>query len=167
MIRRPPRSTLFPYTTLFRSTGTNFSGNARAVDKPLANLSFCTESRKALVLVHDLKNLLDFRFWNAQRLQCLSAAAVGTNRGLGICPGKGRGFCVSVPAQWTNPPGRCWLFAIHENTPFHAVLPNRKAASPFRFRVRNILAVANSSPTSRSEERRVGKECRSRWSPYH
>ena len=23
------------------------------------------------------------------------------------------------------------------------------------------------SPTKRSEERRVGKECRSRWSPYH
>jgi len=23
------------------------------------------------------------------------------------------------------------------------------------------------SPTIRSEERRVGKECRSRWSPYH
>src|SRR5256885_13268974 len=23
------------------------------------------------------------------------------------------------------------------------------------------------SPLSRSEERRVGKECRSRWSPYH
>ena len=22
-------------------------------------------------------------------------------------------------------------------------------------------------PTARSEERRVGKECRSRWSPYH
>ena len=25
----------------------------------------------------------------------------------------------------------------------------------------------NTSPTCRSEERRVGKECRSRWSPYH
>ena len=25
----------------------------------------------------------------------------------------------------------------------------------------------NSSPPTRSEERRVGKECRSRWSPYH
>src|SRR2546426_2511291 len=25
MIRRPPRSTLFPYTTLFRSNGTDFS----------------------------------------------------------------------------------------------------------------------------------------------
>ena len=24
-----------------------------------------------------------------------------------------------------------------------------------------------SSPQKRSEERRVGKECRSRWSPYH
>ena len=24
-----------------------------------------------------------------------------------------------------------------------------------------------SRPTARSEERRVGKECRSRWSPYH
>src|SRR2546422_3891057 len=30
MIRRPPRSTLFPYTTLFRSTGT-----AVVVDDPL------------------------------------------------------------------------------------------------------------------------------------
>ena len=30
------------------------------------------------------------------------------------------------------------------------------------------IAKANSScPSSRSEERRVGKECRSRWSPYH
>src|ERR1035438_5967119 len=26
---------------------------------------------------------------------------------------------------------------------------------------------ANSDPRLRSEERRVGKECRSRWSPYH
>ena len=25
----------------------------------------------------------------------------------------------------------------------------------------------NDASTSRSEERRVGKECRSRWSPYH
>src|SRR5258707_7299312 len=30
MIRRPPRSTLFPYTTLFRSRG-NFSGYASVV----------------------------------------------------------------------------------------------------------------------------------------
>src|SRR3712207_8262587 len=27
--------------------------------------------------------------------------------------------------------------------------------------------VRSLTPSSRSEERRVGKECRSRWSPYH
>src|SRR3712207_8558183 len=31
MIRRPPRSTLFPYTTLFRSTGWNASTTSRLV----------------------------------------------------------------------------------------------------------------------------------------
>ena len=30
-----------------------------------------------------------------------------------------------------------------------------------------LLIVANINPGQRSEERRVGKECRSRWSPYH
>ena len=30
-----------------------------------------------------------------------------------------------------------------------------------------IGAVIQISGTTRSEERRVGKECRSRWSPYH
>src|SRR6202453_1727043 len=29
------------------------------------------------------------------------------------------------------------------------------------------LHLKNSEPDDRSEERRVGKECRSRWSPYH
>ena len=27
--------------------------------------------------------------------------------------------------------------------------------------------IRNKTNSSRSEERRVGKECRSRWSPYH
>ena len=30
-----------------------------------------------------------------------------------------------------------------------------------------VVAAADIAPRSRSEERRVGKECRSRWSPYH
>ena len=33
--------------------------------------------------------------------------------------------------------------------------------------VANPSANANTSNWTRSEERRVGKECRSRWSPYH
>ena len=40
------------------------------------------------------------------------------------------------------------------------------------FTRRNTLAILISvelmlNATDRSEERRVGKECRSRWSPYH
>ena len=34
-----------------------------------------------------------------------------------------------------------------------------------RLEGREVLSWRNTSP--RSEERRVGKECRSRWSPYH
>ena len=29
------------------------------------------------------------------------------------------------------------------------------------------LALSSNAAATRSEERRVGKECRSRWSPYH
>src|SRR5260221_7972299 len=32
---------------------------------------------------------------------------------------------------------------------------------------REVLKRAPDDPAARSEERRVGKECRSRWSPYH
>src|SRR2546430_3220831 len=32
---------------------------------------------------------------------------------------------------------------------------------------RTMLLLCSSTSASRSEERRVGKECRSRWSPYH
>src|SRR2546422_11203567 len=37
----------------------------------------------------------------------------------------------------------------------------RRGVSP------NVLAIRNNVKIIRSEERRVGKECRSRWSPYH
>ena len=31
----------------------------------------------------------------------------------------------------------------------------------------SFKTITESAKTARSEERRVGKECRSRWSPYH
>ena len=31
----------------------------------------------------------------------------------------------------------------------------------------NAVGTLGNAATNRSEERRVGKECRSRWSPYH
>src|SRR2546430_2817886 len=38
MIRRPPRSTLFPYTTLFRSLGGNESSGARMMHEQVNHL---------------------------------------------------------------------------------------------------------------------------------
>ena len=39
------------------------------------------------------------------------------------------------------------------------------------FKMKNVVTIALLTAlymvTTRSEERRVGKECRSRWSPYH
>src|SRR3712207_9227509 len=102
MIRRPPRSTLFPYTTLFRSTMTR-----RRLHQPVfaSQVMVAYETRCAVCSLNH-RELLD-----AAHIIPDSAPqgdAVVTN-GLALCK-------------------------LH-----HA----------------------------RSEERRVGKECRSRWSPYH
>src|SRR3712207_9213083 len=48
--------------------------------------------------------------------------------------------------------------------------PGQSGASlerPGMDRVRDLVATGGVSVVLRSEERRVGKECRSRWSPYH
>ena len=37
----------------------------------------------------------------------------------------------------------------------------------YQVEIFNILSLFDSLSDDRSEERRVGKECRSRWSPYH
>ena len=36
-----------------------------------------------------------------------------------------------------------------------------------RKKCETLLPIIDYDTTTRSEERRVGKECRSRWSPYH
>ena len=52
-------------------------------------------------------------------------------------------------------------------------IPKLTLAGPFAtvsyplIRMAESGALADVAERSRSEERRVGKECRSRWSPYH
>src|SRR2546426_10629257 len=46
MIRRPPRSTLFPYTTLFRSDGQTFSLSGVS-ECPICGKGACTRHRAA------------------------------------------------------------------------------------------------------------------------
>ena len=60
-----------------------------------------------------------------------------------------------------------------EHTPFVRAVPPEKLyeSNAFRETLGRLSYVADRQMfavvTARSEERRVGKECRSRWSPYH
>src|SRR3989449_9781733 len=110
MIRRPPRSTLFPYTTLFRSQ--------RRLAAELHH-----HSERSLP-PHDLEHVLQ-----GERLEVQLVRDVEVGRdGLGV----------AVDHDRLEP-----QLAEREPRPDAAVVELR------------------------SEERRVGKECRSRWSPYH
>src|SRR3712207_8769724 len=46
-------------------------------------------------------------------------------------------------------------------------VPGVTVASFLRSAINAIRKARNGGEDDRSEERRVGKECRSRWSPYH
>src|SRR5260221_2362734 len=67
------------------------------------------------------------------------------------------GVTVTLPLTWTVPPppvkGATSILMVR--VPF---LPTC---------VTSWTRSARAAAASRSEERRVGKECRSRWSPYH
>src|SRR3989475_12562291 len=142
MIRRPPRSTLFPYTTLFRSLKIH-----------------CTWGDNELAMRKDMA---------ASAAEMLEAAGCKNVRTHDAYRGGG---------QLGAEPG----FAIHEmgtarvgRDPKTSVLNSYNQAHdvPNLF-VTDGACMASSSCVNpsitymRSEERRVGKECRSRWSPYH
>src|SRR5256885_4931728 len=132
MIRRPPRSTLFPYTTLFRS--------------------------------HSLRLPLE-----ADRFLMIGRT-LGRYRILEQIGGGGMGVVYRA------------LDARLERDVAVKVLPSGALvdeAARRRFRQEALALAKLSHPNIcviydfdtqngvRSEERRVGKECRSRWSPYH
>src|SRR3989442_11426216 len=55
MIRRPPRSTLFPYTTLFRSVRVALGGEIRDVVAPKRRrVALAMENAAELTFAHDL-----------------------------------------------------------------------------------------------------------------
>src|SRR2546427_12626691 len=107
MIRRPPRSTLFPYTTLFRSQDSD--SHAR-----LATGHLLEGDTLAWMFGQYLRSDADRQDWRFAPLQASDLGRLAPT-----------------------------LMVLAEYDP---LIDEGKR---------------------RSEERRVGKECRSRWSPYH
>src|SRR3712207_9526721 len=122
MIRRPPRSTLFPYTTLFRSA--TLRGISRAEQDEFG-----------------------------VRSQNLAEKAIAN------------GVFAAEIAPVTRPDGA--VVSVDDGPRPGTMLEAVSALKP-AFRVNGTVTAGNCCPLNdRSEERRVGKECRSRWSPYH
>src|SRR5256885_16029647 len=137
MIRRPPRSTLFPYTTLFRSVGAWLAarqassvaveGNMIAADQihtknPRANENTPRRVIGNIVGHSGIALLCGQQQWEAALFIEMRHVPRGRRQGHG-------------------PAGQ-------QEQPSHARPHDRRLQK------------------KRSEERRVGKECRSRWSPY-
>ena len=61
----------------------------------------------------------------------------------------------NLPIHWSTTENVAWKLAM----------PGGSGATPIIWGNNIFLHVADGE--ERSEERRVGKECRSRWSPYH
>ena len=68
-------------------------------------------------------------------------------------------FC-GAPVRRPVPPA-----PVEPQTP--GSVPNAGEMPPVEPPVPGVIPPVVPVPDERSEERRVGKECRSRWSPYH
>ena len=131
MIRRPPRSTLFPYTTLFRS-----------------ELALPGATYQQLNPVPTVTSLTLEQRGNEVQMTIVGAGETAPNAYLERLVNALQLDIVTTVLGETGPDlefegsGNLRIIVVAEPLPSYRV------------------------PT-RSEERRVGKECRSRWSPYH
>src|SRR2546426_9166316 len=151
MIRRPPRSTLFPYTTLFRSDDTA-SATEPAFSPDGSRIAF-TSTRDGQPEIY----VMDADGTNASRLTNspgLDGDAAFTADG-------------QVVAYHSLRTGHRQIF-LQPITGSDAVQLTQEPADNSQPTVSpDGETIAFVSNRERSEERRVGKEGRSRWSPYH
>src|SRR5256886_10804973 len=173
MIRRPPRSTLFPYTTLFRSA----IHAAGAYSCPNVRI------RARAVATNTPPNGAFRGFGAPQSLFAAELMVEHVAERLGMSR-------VDLRRKWmlrlgdTTATGQQLNESVGSELVLAAALKHalavRPAARPTVRRGRGLSLVFHGSGFTgsgekklqgtiafRSEERRVGKECRSRWSPYH
>src|SRR3712207_3200478 len=155
MIRRPPRSTLFPYTTLFRSHG---------IDLVLGTHN--TYELAEFVGLPGMEETHTPELPGAAELEGEHSAFVTIMTGCNyVCS-----YCV-VPSVRGRMACRTMENVLGEvrrlvdgGTRYVTLLGQtvdawREDGKKFYDLLERVA--------ERSEERRVGKECRSRWSPYH
>src|SRR2546426_11215828 len=150
MIRRPPRSTLFPYTTLFRSPAAGIGGRRVALLLTPANRGLCGAFNANLI-----------REARARIEQLERDASVD----LHLVGKKGVSYF-----KFTKRPVASQRIDIGDKpTAAHAAELVAPLMAQFETGALDAVDVvfAQLKSAVRSEERRVGKECRSRWSPYH
>src|SRR2546422_1881971 len=149
MIRRPPRSTLFPYTTLFRSPSASSVRRSNA-GRPMPE-------RTCRIRSSPLPGGGSGRSRPGLRLRYFRGGG-SLARGHFLARPVGDGLELDA-ALLGDPPRRREVLQRIQRGPHHVV------------RVGGAEAlgedVSHAGALERSEERRVGKECRSRWSPYH
>src|SRR2546429_296377 len=161
MIRRPPRSTLFPYTTLFRSMAVAILAHVLRI-QALGHGEIHLDG-SALPLAADgvLERVLD--------LGAVESAIAGRDHVLAARSLQAvdqRSFCL-VPA-FIGADARFGARGdlvddVAEAEVRVDLLQQRGEGQHFGL----DLVFGTEDVAIRSEERRVGKECRSRWSPYH
>src|SRR5256885_5048930 len=156
MIRRPPRSTLFPYTTLFRSLNWMMTGpQADFWPSRVYTGQFYSETTPMRILA-----------WRGQVVEGFGARSktlVGT-----IADRTALGNVVKMN-DWNQYVviARGGTFMHVVNGQLMAVMIDDDPASSNNQPGMFGIEIEATTKVSRSEERRVGKECRSRWSPYH
>src|SRR2546430_14364348 len=156
MIRRPPRSTLFPYTTLFRSLQRTFKKSFTSFSHSTRN-----KTRDGLIRVRNIR-ALNGRF-NTSITHAYSIV-IGSKHITLNASGGIQGDVLATDNNTVGMGDAGIKSAIQGSN-----VPNPDEAVPSF--VSGAMAKAGKGllegTLQRSEERRVGKECRSRWSPYH
>src|SRR5215211_1694043 len=92
------------------------------------------------------------------------------------------GFTLAIADRWHLAERKklvyAFFFQAEDGIRYHCVTGVQTCALPIcrqgssktpneMIKVRTAPMMTNPKGSGRSEERRVGKECRSRWSPYH
>src|SRR2546425_12279477 len=163
MIRRPPRSTLFPYTTLFRSVVevlADLAAGQRLLQVPIRGGDHARVDIDQRVSPHASE---------AKVLEHMEKLGLEGERQLGDLVQIDRAL-VGILELPRLPPVRAGEGPLLVAEQLRLEQPRRDRGTvdlDERAAVTCRSGVDRPGDEVRSEERRVGKECRSRWSPYH